>query len=160
MSWLQETLKTANNRVYLNQQFHNAIDDFRWLAGDVIARPTRLAEVVPEAPALVGTVDASGTGMGGVWLPDGDALYSAALDPASLAAAGNFCRGSAVGSAMAARERANAACYRPQRGSVSSSAPHHLTTGKSRIAGDPEGGGRSGSKAGLGPYPGLWGSRV
>jgi len=58
LSWLQETLKTANKRVYLNQHFHDAIEDFKWLAEDITSRPTRLAEVVPEAPTLVGTVDA------------------------------------------------------------------------------------------------------
>ncbi|EJK58873.1 hypothetical protein THAOC_20968, partial [Thalassiosira oceanica] len=132
------------------RQFHDAIDDFRWLAEDVIARPTRLAEVVPEAPAFVGTVDASGTGMGGVWLPDGDALYSAALDPASLEAARDFRRGGAVSSAMAARERSNAALFGPQRGSASSTPSPLPATGTSRIAGDPEGGGRPGSRTGLG----------
>ena len=69
LSWLQERVKaTATKRVYLNRQFHDAIDDFRWLAGDVCSRPTRIGEVVPEAPTEFGRVDASGRGMGGVWL--------------------------------------------------------------------------------------------
>ena len=104
LSWLQETLKTANKRVYLNQHFHDAIEDFKWLAEDISSRPTRLAEVVPEAPTLVGTVDASGTGMGGVWLPDGEALYAAAVDPASLAPARDHRRGAPVAAEMAARD--------------------------------------------------------
>ena len=104
LSWLQETLKTANSRVYLNQNFHDAIEDFKWLANDISSRPTRLAEVVPEAPTLIGTVDASGVGMGGVWLPDGDALYEAALDPTSLAPARDYRRGEDVATAMSARD--------------------------------------------------------
>ena len=136
--------QAANNRVYLNTQFHDAIDDFRWLAEDIISRPTRLAEVVPEAPTLVGTVDASGAGMGGVWLPDGDALYAAALDPDSLAVARDYRRGDAVGQAMATRDRAYASrCRSPD-------AHASARPGISRTAGDPEDGGYRGSTAGLG----------
>ena len=61
LSWLQERIKaTASQRVYLNRQFHDAMDDFWWLAGDICSRPTRIGEVVPEAPTEFGWVDASG----------------------------------------------------------------------------------------------------
>ena len=67
LSWLQERVTaTASKRVYLNRQFHDALDDFRWLADDICSRPTRIGEVVPEAPTEFGRVDAAGRGMGGV----------------------------------------------------------------------------------------------
>jgi hypothetical protein len=41
------------------------------LARDLAHRPTRLGEIVDAAPYVVGTADASGAGMGGIWLsPD------------------------------------------------------------------------------------------
>lgn len=45
------------------------IDDFEYLAKDLAARPTLIAELVPDHPVAVGPHDASGKGMGGVWLP-------------------------------------------------------------------------------------------
>ena len=93
LSWLQAKLKAANQRIYLNTRFHDAIDDFRWLADDICSRPTRIAEVVTEAPTNTGTVDAAGKGMGGVWLPDAGDLYDTALDPATLTAARDGRRG-------------------------------------------------------------------
>ena len=45
---------------------HGFLDDFRWLAKDIASRPTRIAELVPSNPALLGACDAAGTGMGGV----------------------------------------------------------------------------------------------
>ena len=67
LSWIQEHVKQAGDRVYLNKHFHDALDDFRWLAKDVGGRPTRLGEIVPEVPLFTGTSDASGRGAGGVW---------------------------------------------------------------------------------------------
>ena len=64
MSWLQEQLKGAGNRVYLNRRFKDAIDDFRWLAEDIARRPARIAELVPEPPTYVGTSNATRAGMG------------------------------------------------------------------------------------------------
>lgn len=84
LSWLQERLRSAPDRVYLNSQFKDAIDDFRWLATDIANRPTRIAEMIPEAPSYVGTSDASGRGMGGVWLPDAHNTWSAALVDSTL----------------------------------------------------------------------------
>lgn len=85
LSWLQERLRNAPDRIYLNTQFKDAIDDFRWLADDIANRPTRIAEIIPEAPAYVGTCDASGRGMGGVWLPDAHNTWSAAVSDRTLA---------------------------------------------------------------------------
>ncbi len=46
----------------------DAITDLHHLALDLGSRPTRLGEVVPDLPVALGTADASGAGMGGVWL--------------------------------------------------------------------------------------------
>ena len=86
----------AGQRVYLNRQFHDALDDFRWLADDISSRPTRIGEIVPEAPTEFGRVDASGQGMGGVWIDDDGGLYDAAVDPATLAPDRGHGRGQAV----------------------------------------------------------------
>jgi len=79
MSWLQQQLTDAKGRVYLNRHFKDAIEDFRWLAADVCARPTRIAELMPEPPLHVGCSNAAGPGMGGVWLPDALDLYASSM---------------------------------------------------------------------------------
>ena len=56
--------------VYLNSHFNDASDDIWWLADYVANRPTCIAEIIPEAPAYIGTYDASRIGMGSVWLPN------------------------------------------------------------------------------------------
>lgn len=69
-SSLQVALRTRENtRLRLHHGFHAALDDFRWLHTDLGHRPTRLQELVPATPSLVGAHDASGRGAGGVWLP-------------------------------------------------------------------------------------------
>ena len=109
LSWLQERIKaTASTRVYLNRQFHDAINDFRWLVGDVCARLTRIGEVVPEAPTEFGRVDASGRGMSGVWLDDDGDLFDASLDPTTLAPDRSPSRGQAVADAVRAGNKAAA----------------------------------------------------
>ena len=70
-SHLQQAIRSRQgNRLRLTAAFHHALDDFRWLHAHLQHRPTRLFELVPTAPSLVGTHDASGTGAGGVWVPD------------------------------------------------------------------------------------------
>jgi hypothetical protein len=69
-SALQVALRTAvGTRLRLSKGFHDALQDFRWLHRDLASRPTRLQELVPVHPTLVGAHDASGYGAGGVWLP-------------------------------------------------------------------------------------------
>jgi hypothetical protein len=69
-SQLQAALASQDNRrLRLSRGFHDALDDFRWLHADLKHRPTRLYELVPVTPTVVGTHDASGTGAGGIWLP-------------------------------------------------------------------------------------------
>jgi hypothetical protein len=69
-SHLQAALASQQQgRLRLARGFHDALDNFRWLRDDLQNRPTRLSELVPMTPTVVGTHDASGTGAGGVWLP-------------------------------------------------------------------------------------------
>ena len=44
----------------------DAIEDFAYLANTVTERPTRIAELVPVKPSVIGSHDASGLGTGGV----------------------------------------------------------------------------------------------
>ena len=70
-SHLQQAIHSRQgNRLRLSAAFHHAMDDFRWLHQQLHRRPTRLLELVPTTPSLVGTHDASGIGAGGVWVPD------------------------------------------------------------------------------------------
>jgi len=62
------------SRLRLTPAFHQAIDDFRWLQQHLAHRPTRLYELVPTAPTLIGTHDAAGSGAGGVWIPQPSAV--------------------------------------------------------------------------------------
>ena len=106
LSWLQERVKEAGERVLLNQHFHDAIEDFRWLASDVGSRPTRFGKIVPEAPLYVGTADAAPPGMGGVWLPDAEPLYLAAVREDTLSPGRDTGKGESVAAALDAREAA------------------------------------------------------
>eukprot|EP00980_Cylindrotheca_fusiformis_P013602 scaffold3499_cov103-Cylindrotheca_fusiformis.AAC.1 len=60
-SHLQAALKTRerNTRLRLTPGFHAALDDFRWIHQHLSERPTRLQELVPTTPSVVGTHDAS-----------------------------------------------------------------------------------------------------
>lgn len=62
------TQPRPNDRLALTPAVHDQLADLLWLAQALGARPTRWAEVVDTTPAFLGTTDASGTGMGGVWL--------------------------------------------------------------------------------------------
>jgi len=73
-SLLQEAFRhedLARPRLRLTRAVHGVLQDFRWLAKDLSSRPTRIAELVPFDPKVVGACDAAGTGMGGVFfVPD------------------------------------------------------------------------------------------
>jgi hypothetical protein len=80
-SQLQSMLLHAKNpkptdRLRLSQPVHDQLDDFRWLAHELTARPTHWAEVVDSAPTFLRTVDASGLGMAGL----GPASSDSSLD--------------------------------------------------------------------------------
>ena len=70
-SQLQASLTASKGgRVRLRQAVHDQIEDFWWLANDLVSRPTRLEELYPSEPSEIGACDAAKSGMGGVWLPD------------------------------------------------------------------------------------------
>jgi hypothetical protein len=74
-SLLQEAFRHKHkHRIRLSAGVHDALDDFRWLHRDLANRPTRLYEIVPSAPTIVGSHDASGHGAGGVWFPTATAV--------------------------------------------------------------------------------------
>lgn len=75
-SILQTGFRFADrHRVRLDSHMHAQLDDFEALVHDLAVRPTRLAELISDALAAIGSVDASGRGMGGVWFTvDGDPL--------------------------------------------------------------------------------------
>ena len=68
-STLQEAFRhpePTGNRLRLHKHVHDFLLDFQWMASDVSSRPTRLTELVPTHPTVIGACDASGLGMGGV----------------------------------------------------------------------------------------------
>jgi hypothetical protein len=74
-SAMQAAIRTnASGRSHLDKGFHDAIDDFRWLSDSMRDRPTRLQELVPMQPTLLGAHNASGRGAGGVWFPSPEAV--------------------------------------------------------------------------------------
>jgi hypothetical protein len=74
-SALQAALRTSNGRrLRLDKGFHDSIKDFQWIHADLSNRPTRLQELVPSTPTLLGAHDASGYGAGGVWFPGPTAI--------------------------------------------------------------------------------------
>ena len=54
------------HRVRVTQHIRDHLNDFETLACDVSRRPTCLAEIVPDYPSAIGSVNAAKTGMGGV----------------------------------------------------------------------------------------------
>jgi hypothetical protein len=68
-STLQEAFRhpTEGSRLKLNKGVHDFLEDFRWLARELSQRPTRLGELLPGHPIAIGTTDAAGPGMGGIF---------------------------------------------------------------------------------------------
>jgi hypothetical protein len=84
-SHLQAAIRTRDGtRLRLTPAFHGALADFDWIRSTLAQRPTRLFELVPTTPSLVGAHDASGHGAGGVWFAPSAGNRSAAVyqDPA------------------------------------------------------------------------------
>ena len=71
-SILQEVFRhedESRHWLRLSPTLHGFLDDFRWLAKDLMSRPTRIAEIIPNRhPATNGACDAAASGMGGVHL--------------------------------------------------------------------------------------------
>lgn len=59
----------AEGNITLDGPAQDQIKDFQHLAADLSTRPTAIAELVPDHPVAIGPHDASGSGMGGVWIP-------------------------------------------------------------------------------------------
>ena len=75
-SILQEAFRhedKTRNRIRLSSTLHGFLDDFRWLAQDLVSRPTRIAELIPDRePSTNGACDAA-AGMGDVhFIPTAD----------------------------------------------------------------------------------------
>ena len=69
-SLLQEGLRHSDKyRIRITPEMRDQLEDFEHLSKSLATRPTELAEIVPDHPVAVGPHDASGHGMGGVWLP-------------------------------------------------------------------------------------------
>lgn len=69
-SCLQHELKFAEkNRIHITPEMRDLLSDFEELAKSLAERPTHFSELVPDYPVAIGLHDASGQGMGGVWLP-------------------------------------------------------------------------------------------
>ena len=60
--------RLSTTRLRLTRPIQDAIQDLIVLADDLTSRPTRIGEIVCTLPVTYGTADASGQGMGGVWL--------------------------------------------------------------------------------------------
>jgi hypothetical protein len=75
-SALQERLchTDTKSHLHLSTSVHNFLDDVRCLAPTLSKRPTKIAELLPQASSMIGSSDALGTGMGGIHFtpqPDG-----------------------------------------------------------------------------------------
>ena len=57
--------RASNGRVRISSSLRHHINTFASLAASLCHRPTHLAEIVPEDPSFVGTVDAAKMGVGG-----------------------------------------------------------------------------------------------
>lgn len=70
-SLLQLALQRVDEdgNILIDRPMRDQLDDFEHLTKDLASRPTAIAELVPDHPIAMGPHDASGTGMGGVWLP-------------------------------------------------------------------------------------------
>ena len=69
-SHMQDALRTkSKGRISLHKGVHQAINDFRWMATNISSRPTRIAELVPLLPSLLGDHDACQDGAGGIIIP-------------------------------------------------------------------------------------------
>jgi len=66
-SALQVGLKHSDKgRIKLTPHIHVYLQDFERIALSLATRPTRLAELIPELPSVLGACDAAKAGMGGV----------------------------------------------------------------------------------------------
>jgi hypothetical protein len=65
LQWAQDEAK--GNCIRVNRFVQDSLDAFCWLATSLCHRPNCLAEIVLQAPMLLGATDAAKHGMGGVY---------------------------------------------------------------------------------------------
>ena len=71
LSALQLALNRASDgRIRITGNVRHSLNTFEALVADLCDRPTHLAELVPEDPSSLGTTDASGLGLGGVFFDE------------------------------------------------------------------------------------------
>ena len=73
LQWAQN--KANGNRIRVNKFVRDSLDAFCRLATSLCHRPTRLAEIVPQEPTLLGATDAAKPGMGGVYFDASGLAY-------------------------------------------------------------------------------------
>jgi hypothetical protein len=73
-STLYTGLTQPHGRVRITRPLYDALLDLQTLASDLTARPTRFGEIADSDPVAYGAADASGLGMGGVWLSNDPTL--------------------------------------------------------------------------------------
>jgi hypothetical protein len=73
-SRLQTCLKgyQKEKRISLSEETHAELSDWKYLSRSLSSRPTHFSELIPTYPHYIGSIDASGSGMGGVWFPPGE----------------------------------------------------------------------------------------
>ena len=83
---LAPSTSTTDSRVKLTRPILDSLLDLQYLATDLAARPTRIGEVVDSLPVAYSAADASGLGMGGVWLSTDPSfnpiIWRSTFDPA------------------------------------------------------------------------------
>ena len=67
--------KAGGNRVRITRALRHHINTFAALASSLRSQLTHLAEIVPQDPELLGTVDAAKPGMGGIYFDAAGAPY-------------------------------------------------------------------------------------
>jgi hypothetical protein len=77
-SILQEALRHQSSdgkQLWTRLPVRGFLEDFRWLAKEIGSRPTSVDEIIAQPPAMSGSANASGIGMGGVFFLPGGRPY-------------------------------------------------------------------------------------
>ena len=69
LSPLYKAVAQQQNPTILNKNLKQCLQDWKTLIRIIGSRPTSVLELVPRDPDYIGFVDASGSGVGGVWTP-------------------------------------------------------------------------------------------
>ena len=74
--------RASDGRIRITANVRHHLQTFEALVADLCKQPTHLAEIVPEDPALIGTTDGSGLGLGGVFMAESRGVVRTVLDGA------------------------------------------------------------------------------